>query len=215
MEDSAIDVVLDQGGPTGRSVRIPLEPFTLDRRDDPGRPADRRVPQPLRAGRTPRGLPRRTTSSEIVRRAARRLRFPIDDDAAALVSARSRGVPRVALRIQRRVRDLAQVRELPSIDLATASEGMDRLRIDALGLEDMDRRILRALIDRGEPTGLKTLAALVDESEDTLSEVFEPHLLRCGLIDRTPRGRVATRQAHAHLGIDAAPPPAGELPFEV
>ncbi len=213
MEDSAIDVVLDQGGPTGRSVRIRLEPFTLIG-------ATTREGLLTGAFRSRFGLVERLEAypendiHEILRRAATRLQFPIEEDAATLIAGRSRGVPRVALRIQRRVRDLAQVREHATIDAATAREGLDRLRIDALGLEDMDRRILRALIDRGEPTGLKTLAAIVDESEDTLAEVFEPHLLRCGMIDRTPRGRVATRRAREHLGLDGpAQPEAGALPF--
>lgn len=214
MEDSAIDIVLDQGGPTGRSVRIRLEPFTL---------VGATTREGLLTGpfRSRFGLVERLEIypveeiREIIERAAGRLEFPIELEAAELLASRSRGVPRVALRIQRRVRDLAQVRDLEQVDVATAHEGLERLRIDALGLEDMDRRVLRALIDRGEPTGLKTLAALVDESEDTLSEVFEPHLLRCGLIDRTPRGRVATKRARTHLGLEAAPPSSDrELPFE-
>ncbi|MCA8944034.1 MAG: Holliday junction branch migration DNA helicase RuvB [Planctomycetes bacterium] len=213
MEDSAIDVVLDQGGPTGRSVRIRLEPFTL---------VGATTREGLLSGafRSRFGMVERLEVyptdeiHEIIARASVRLAFPIDDDAAALIASRSRGVPRVALRIQRRIRDLAQVRDADRVDFATAEEGLGRLRIDELGLEDMDRRLLRALIERGEPTGLKTLPALVDESEDTLCEVFEPHLLRCGLIDRTPRGRVATSRARAHLGIGPASPNDGELPFE-
>src|SRR5690606_15053662 len=151
---------------------------------------------------------------EILRRAAVRLGVVIDDDAAALIAGRSRGVPRVALRMQRRVRDLAQVEGLPRIDLPVTQRALERLRIDELGLEDMDRRILRALIERGEAVGLKTLAAIVDEAEDTLEEVFEPHLIRCGLLARTPRGRVATPRAFEHLGIHPTGPFAGTLPFE-
>jgi Holliday junction DNA helicase RuvB len=136
----------------------------------------------------------------------------LEPDAGALLAGRSRGVPRMALRVLRRARDLAQVRGRSGIDLASARECLERLRIDGLGLEEIDRRILRALVDRVEPTGLKTLAAVVDEAEDTLEEVFEPHLLRCGLIARTPRGRVATARAFEHLGLRPRPG-AAELPF--
>jgi Holliday junction DNA helicase RuvB len=110
----------------------------------------------------------------------------------------------VALRITRRARDQAQVEGNDRDDLPVTERCLKRLGIDQLGLEDLDRRILRALAQRAEPTGLKTLAAMVDEAEDTLEEVFEPHLLRCGLLVRTPRGRLATPRAHEHLGL---PPP--------
>jgi holliday junction DNA helicase RuvB len=120
----------------------------------------------------------------------------------------------MALRILRRVRDLAQVLAKPSIDAQTAIEGLARLRIDALGLEEVDRRLLRALVQSGDAVGLKTLAAMIDEAEDTLEEVLEPHLIRCGLLARTPRGRVATARTYEHLGMPApkAARP-GELPF--
>jgi Holliday junction DNA helicase RuvB len=152
----------------------------------------------------------------IIERAAARLGFAIDADAAAELARRARGVPRIALRLQRRIRDLAQVERLPRVDLAITRRGLERLRIDELGLEDMDRKVLLALIDRGAPTGLKTLAAIVDEAEDTIEEVFEPHLLRCGLIVRTPQGRIATARAFEHLGIGpgrAAGGGSGVLPF--
>ena len=151
---------------------------------------------------------------EILMRAARRLAVAIENRAAEVIARCSRGVPRVALRIQRRVRDLAQVRGAGRIDGPTTEDGLSRLRIDHLGLEEMDRRILRALAERGEPIGLKTLAAMVDEAEDTLEEVFEPHLLRCGLIERTPRDRVATSRGLEHLGLAPGPTPEGQLPFE-
>lgn len=213
MEDSAIDVVLEQG-PAGRSVRVTLAPFTL---------VGATTREGLLSGafRSRFGLVERLEPypaddiREILGRAADRLGVELDRDAAELLAGRSRGVPRMALRILRRVRDLAQVQGSGRIDATVATEGLGRLKIDALGLEEMDRRILRALIDRGEPTGLKTLAAMVDESEDTLEHVFEPHLLRCGLISRTPRGRTATRRAHEHLGLPSPEQPGpGELPFE-
>ena len=152
---------------------------------------------------------------KILARAATLLRCSLSDEAATLLAARSRGVPRLALRILRRVRDLAQVEGTEGIDPSVAERGLARLGIDHLGLEEMDRKILRALARHGEAVGLKTLAAIVDESEDTLEDVFEPHLIRCGLLTRTPRGRMATPAAYEHLGLDAAEPGpgTGELPF--
>jgi Holliday junction DNA helicase RuvB len=154
---------------------------------------------------------------EILERAARCLQLPLNEDAAALLAARSRGVPRLGLRILRRVRDLAQVEGNGQVDRPLAEAGLARLGIDHLGLEEMDRKILRALTTRGEAVGLKTLAAMVDESEETLEDVFEPHLIRCGMLSRTARGRVATPEAYLHLGLDPrldAGPAPGELPFQ-
>ena len=211
MEDHAIDVSIDRGGETGRLVRLSLQPFTL-------------VAATTREGllsgplRTRFGLVERLEPypqheiSRILEGAAKRLQVGLQPDAGEVLASRSRGVPRLALRVLRRARDSAQVSGKDCIDLDSARECLERLRIDALGLEEMDRRILRALIDRVEPTGLKTLAAVVDEAEDTLEEVFEPHLLRCGLIARTPRGRIATARAFEHLGMRPRPGPA-ELPF--
>jgi len=213
IEDHAIDVVLDSG-PGGRSVRLAVQPFTLvgaTTREGLLTPAFR-----SRFGIVERLEPYPPADIErILQRAAQRLDVELDGDAAALLSQRSRGVPRMALRILRRVRDLAQVQGQGRIDLAVANEGLARLRIDHLGLEEMDRKLLRALAQRGEPVGIKTLAAMVDEAEDTLEDVFEPHLIRCGLLARTPRGRVATALAFEHLGLGPrgggrAP---GELPF--
>jgi Holliday junction DNA helicase RuvB len=209
MEDHAIDVVLDQG-PTGRSIRLTLSPFTLVG-------ATTREGLLSAAFRARFGLVERLEPyppvdiQEIVARAADRLKFPITADAASLVAERSRGVPRTALRILRRVRDVAQIQEKEQIDLTATEEGIERLGIDPLGLDQMDRKILRALIQRGEPTGLKTLAAIVEESEDTLEDVFEPHLIRCGLLSRTPRGRIATSRASEHLGMGRGRPDG--LPF--
>ena len=213
MEDHAIDVVVDSG-PAGRSVRLSLEPFTLVG-------ATTREGLLTAAFRSRFGLVERLEPyppehvEEILVRAAGRLGFPIQQDAARLLAERSRGVPRIALRLQRRVRDLAQVQGQDRIDRDAAVAGLERMRVDALGLEDLDRRILRALCERGEPVGLKTLAAVVDEAEDTIEEVFEPHLLRCGLIERTPRGRTATARAYEHLGLTIVPDreAAGRLPF--
>jgi len=199
MEDHAIDVVLDSGGPSSRSVRISLAPFTL---------VGATTREGLLSGplRSRFGLVERLETyptadiRRILERAAGLLGTRIDGAAADRLAERSRGIPRMALRLQRRVRDLAQVSGKQSIDLDAVDASLQRLRIDALGLEETDRKILRALIERREATGLKTLAAMVDESEDTIEEVFEPHLIRCGMIARTPRGRLATAKAYEHLG---------------
>ncbi len=213
MEDQAVDIIIDSG-PGARSVRMPVAPFTLVG-------ATTREGLLTGAFRSRFGLIERLEPypvadiRRILERAAELLDLPIDDNAAELLARHSRGVPRHALRIQRRVRDLAQVQRRDRIDLEVSREGLHRLRIDHLGLEEMDRKILRALIERGEAIGLKTLAAMVDEAEDTLEEVFEPHLIRCGLITRTPRGRIATLKAFEHLGVEpGAKPGEAELPFE-
>jgi Holliday junction DNA helicase RuvB len=212
MEDHAIDVVLDPG-PTGRSVRLGVQPFTLVG-------ATTREGLLTAAFRSRFGIVERLEPypngdiEQILLRASKRLGVVLEPAAGALCAERARGTPRMALRILRRVRDLAQVHGRPAIDAATATEGLARLRIDALGLEEVDRRLLRALVQHGDAVGLKTLAAMIDEAEDTLEEVLEPHLIRCGLLARTPRGRVATARTYEHLGMPAprAPRP-GELPF--
>jgi holliday junction DNA helicase RuvB len=211
MEDHAIDVVLDPG-PSGRSVRLGVQPFTLVGATT--REGLLSAPFRSRFGIVERLEPYPVRDIEqILLRAAKRLGVGIEPDAATLCAGRSRGTPRMALRILRRIRDLAQIHERASIDAATADEGLERLRIDALGLEEVDRKLLRALIQRGDAVGLKTLAAMIDEAEDTLEDVLEPHLIRCGLLARTPRGRVATARAHEHLGLPSRPSASGELPF--
>ncbi len=211
MEDHAIDVVLDPG-PSGRSVRLGVQPFTLVG-------ATTREGLLTAAFRSRFGIVERLEPypnadiEQILLRAAVRLQVNLDPAAAALCAERSRGTPRMSLRILRRVRDLAQVQQKDRIDAAAAEEGLQRLRIDALGLEEVDRRLLRALVQRGDAVGLKTLAAMIDEAEDTLEEVLEPHLIRCGLLARTPRGRVATPRTYEHLGLEAPKTRPGELPF--
>ncbi len=215
MEDHAIDLVLDPNGPASRSVRLSLAPFTL---------VGATTREGLLSGplRSRFGLVERLETyapaeiGRILARAAKLLGCPVEDDAAALLAARSRGVPRMALRLQRRVRDRAQIDGKARIDTEAVEQTLEQLGIDALGLEGADRKILAALTDRGEPVGLKTLAAMVDEAEDTIEDVFEPHLIRCGLIARTARGRIATARAYQHLGL--RPPAArqtsgGTLPF--
>ena len=142
----------------------------------------------------------------IVRRSARVLDVAIDEDGAAAIAARSRGTPRIANRLLRRVRDVAQVRGRPAVDGEVAHEALALLEVDTLGLDDLDRKILRRLADtfEGRPVGLGTLADAVGESPDTIEDVYEPYLLQAGLLARTPRGRVATPRAFRHLGL--APP---------
>jgi Holliday junction DNA helicase RuvB len=212
MEDHAIDVVLDPG-PSGRSVRLGVQPFTLVG-------ATTREGLLTAAFRSRFGIVERLEPyppadiERILLRAAGRLQVTLEAQAASLCAERSRGTPRMALRILRRVRDLAQVQKKATIDAVVAREGLERLRIDHLGLEEVDRKLLRALTQRGEPIGLKTLAAMIDEAEDTLEDVLEPHLIRCGLLARTPRGRIATAAAYEHLGQKAPTERKnGELPF--
>lgn len=211
MEDHAIDVVLDPG-PSGRSVRLGVQPFTLVG-------ATTREGLLTAAFRSRFGIVERLEPyppadiEQILMRAAKRLGVVLDSAAATICAERCRGTPRMALRILRRVRDLAQIQQKERIDADAAQEGLHRLRIDHLGLEEVDRRLLRALVQHGDAVGLKTLAAMIDEAEDTLEEVLEPHLIRCGLLSRTPRGRVATARTYDHLGIEPPKTRPGELPF--
>ncbi|MBL8736856.1 MAG: Holliday junction branch migration DNA helicase RuvB [Planctomycetes bacterium] len=211
MEDHAIDVVLDPG-PSGRSVRLGVQPFTLVG-------ATTREGLLTAAFRSRFGIVERLEPypskdvEQILLRAASRLQVVLEPSAASLCAGRSRGTPRVALRILRRVRDLAQMQQKASIDVAVAEEALQRLRIDALGLEELDRKLLRALVERGDAIGLKTLAAMLDEAEDTIEEVLEPHLIRCGLLARTPRGRIATPRTYEHLQMPTPKQKPGELPF--
>ncbi|MGL4651276.1 MAG: Holliday junction DNA helicase RuvB C-terminal domain-containing protein, partial [Caldilineaceae bacterium] len=135
---------------------------------------------------------------------AAKLEMPIEDEGALEMARRSRGTPRVALRLLRRVRDYAQVRADGHITLKVAQEALALLDIDWLGLDDLDRRVLEAIILKfnGGPVGLDTLAASISEEADTIMDVVEPYLLQLGFLDRTPRGRVATRAAYAHMGVN-------------
>ncbi|HEX2503572.1 MAG TPA: Holliday junction branch migration DNA helicase RuvB [Miltoncostaeaceae bacterium] len=205
MEDFQLDVVLGQG-PSARTLRLDLPRFTLIG-------ATTRtglLTTPLR-GRF--GVLHRLDYYDaddlaaIVRRSARLLGVAIDDEGSTALAARSRGTPRIANRLLRRVRDVAQVRGHPAIDRAVAEEALELLEVDELGLDDLDRQLLRRLAQtfEGRPVGLGTLADSVGESPDTIEDVYEPYLLQEGLLKRTPRGRVATPRAYRHLGL---PPPA-------
>src|SRR3984957_15100269 len=145
-----------------------------------------------------------TELGSIVRRSARLLEVSIDVEGSSEIARRARGTPRIANRLLRRVRDFAQVRAAGTIDLATAQAALALLEVDAHGFDELDRRLLRTIIEKydGGPVGLNTLAAALAEEQDALEEVYEPFLIQIGFLDRTPRGRVATRLAYEHLGIE-------------
>ena len=200
MEDFALDIIIGKG-PAARSIRIDLAPFTLIG-------ATTRAGQlstPLRdrfgvISRLELYTPEELTA--IVCRSAGILGYNINADGAHEIAARSRGTPRIANRLLKRVRDFAQVKGLDEIGSDIASSALARLEIDELGLDNIDRRMLEAIIDfyGGGPVGLETLAATVGEEAVTLEDVYEPYLIQIGFIARTPRGRCATRLAYAHLG---------------
>ncbi len=210
MEDHALDLVIGEG-PSARSIRIDLAPFTL-------------VAATTRAGllanplRDRFGIPVRLdfyTPSELQRvltGAARRLGLCLDEDAAAEIAGRSRGTPRIAGRLLRRVRDFAAAEGASAIDRACAARGLDRLEVDAVGLDALDRRYLAALIEHygGGPAGVETLSYAIAEARDSVEDVIEPFLLQQGFIQRTPRGRLACAKAYAHLGLTPPIMPAAQ-----
>jgi holliday junction DNA helicase RuvB len=203
MEDYVLDIMIGQG-PGARSVKMPLQPYTLVG-------ATTRtglLTSPLRARF---GIVHRLDYysehdiEEIVRRSARILGVPIDDDAAVEIARRSRGTPRVANRLLRRVRDFAQVRAEGHITKTVADDALRLLEVDARGFDEIDRRLLRTIIDKfgGGPVGVGTLAAAMSEEKDTIEEIYEPFLIQIGFLDRTPRGRVATARAYEYFGLNA------------
>ena len=153
--------------------------------------------------------------SDIVKRGSRVLGITVHEDAAAEIARRSRGTPRIALRLLRRVRDVAEVRAMTSIDARIAETALDMLGLDSLGLDEGDRKILKVLVDLfdGGPVGLSTLGAALNEEVQTIEDIYEPYLIQQGLIERTPRGRKATRNAWAYLG--KTPPPEKADPWQL
>jgi len=201
MEDYEIDVVIGQG-PGARTIKIPLPPFTLvgatTKTGLVSSPLYSRFGIPLRLDYyEPADLER------IVKRSAGILGIAIGDDARTLVAKCSRGTPRIANRILRRMRDFAQVWGTGTIDSDIVRRGLESLEIDRLGLDKIDREILRTIIQKyaGGPVGSETLAISVGEAVDTLEDVYEPFLIQIGFLKRTPRGRMTTPQAWAHLGL--------------
>lgn len=201
MEDFELDWVIGQGA-AARTVRIPLPKFTLVGATTKAG----MVSSPLisRFGIIQRfGFYGREELSSIIRRSAGILNVRVDEDAALLMADCSRGTPRVANRILRRMRDFAQMEGDGVVTKAIVSKGLSRLGIDSLGLESYDREILLSVIEKfsGGPVGAETLAISIGESMDTLEDYYEPYLIQLGLLQRTPRGRVATQKAYEHLGI--------------
>ena len=201
MEDFELDWIIGQGA-AARTVRIPIPPFTLIGATTKAGS----VSSPLRSrfGFIPRfEFYSQTELSLIINRSAAILDVKIDDSAALLLAQCCRGTPRVANRVLRRMRDFAQVAHSPSITEETVRSGLARLEIDNIGLEKYDREILLSIIKNfgGGPVGAETLAISIGEGIDTLEDYYEPYLIQCGLIQRTPRGRIATSRAYEHLGL--------------
>lgn len=202
MEDYELDWIIGQGA-AARTVRIPIPNFTL-------------VGATTKAGMVSSPLISRFgivqrfsfyTEEElasIIKRSAKILNVNVDEDAALLMASSSRGTPRVANRILRRMRDFAQVYSNGVITKQVVTSGLDKLEIDTLGLERYDREILLSIINNygGGPVGAETLAISIGESVDSLEDYYEPYLIQCGLIQRTPRGRIVTDKARTHLGLE-------------
>jgi Holliday junction DNA helicase RuvB len=211
MEDQALDIVIGKG-PSARSVRLKLPPITVIGATT--RLALMTAPLRARFGAHLRVDFYPVAAIElIVSRAAQLLNTPIDEDALSEVARRARGTPRVALRLLRRVRDFAQVRGDGRVTHPLAVGALSLLEVDPLGLDDIDRRTLRAIIEKfnGGPVGLETLAASISEESDTIMDVVEPYLLQLGFLDRTPRGRIATARAYAHFGLPYGRADQGQL----
>jgi Holliday junction DNA helicase RuvB len=202
MEDFELDIMIGQG-PSARSVKVPVKPFTL-------------IGATTRAGlltsplRARFGIVQRldfytaADLEEIVRRSARILGVDLELDAARELASRARGTPRVANRLLRRVRDFAEVRADGRITLEVAHAALRLLEVDERGFDDLDRRLLRTIIDKygGGPVGLNSLAASIGEDAEALEDIYEPYLMQIGFLDRTPRGRVATARAYEYFGLD-------------
>jgi holliday junction DNA helicase RuvB len=202
LEDYEVDIVIGQG-PSARTVKMRLERFTL-------------IGATTRTGlltsplRSRFGIVHRlefytaADLEEIIRRSARILAIPVDDAAAVEIAKRSRGTPRIANRLLRRVRDFAQVRAAGTVTLEVANAALKLLEVDENGFDETDRKLLRTIIEKfgGGPVGLNTIAAAISEEKDAIEDIYEPFLIQVGFLDRTPRGRVATPLAYAFLGLE-------------
>ncbi|MDD3826798.1 MAG: Holliday junction branch migration DNA helicase RuvB [Anaerolineae bacterium] len=201
MEDFSLDIVIGKG-PGARSIRLSLPHFTVIGATT--RLALMTAPLRARFGAVYRlDFYDPAAMEAIVRRSATILDVEIDEAGVGEIARRARGTPRVANRLLKRVRDYAQVRAGGAITRDVAEEALVLLEVDPLGLDDIDRRVLYTIIEKfdGGPVGLETIAAALSEEADTIMDVVEPYLLQLGFLDRTPRGRVATRRAYEHLGI--------------
>jgi holliday junction DNA helicase RuvB len=203
MEDYELDIIIGQG-PSARSVKVPLQKFTL-------------IGATTRAGlltsplRARFGIVHRldfyneSDIEEIVRRSSRILDVQVDADAAHEIARRSRGTPRIANRLLRRVRDFAQVRADGRVTADVARAAMQLLEVDDQGFDEVDRKLLRTIIDKfnGGPVGVNSIAAAINEEKDAIEDIHEPFLIQAGFLDRTPRGRVATARAYGYFGLTA------------
>ena len=203
MEDYELDIVIGQG-PSARSVKVPVQRFTL-------------IGATTRAGlltsplRSRFGIVHRldfyeaNDVEEIVRRSAKILGVVIDDEARQEIGRRSRGTPRIVNRLLRRVRDYAQVRADGRITAEVARAALELLEVDELGFDEVDRKLLRTIIDKfsGGPVGVNSLAAAISEEKDAIEDIYEPFLIQAGFLDRTPRGRIATARAYEYFGLTA------------
>jgi len=203
LEDFEVDIVIGQG-PSARTMKMRLERFTL-------------IGATTRTGlltsplRSRFGIQHRlefytpADLEEIVRRSARILNVPLEDMAAAEVAGRSRGTPRIANRLLRRVRDYAQVRADGRVTLDVARAALKMLEVDEHGFDEIDRKLLRTIIDKfgGGPVGIGSIAAAISEEKDAIEDIYEPFLIQNGFLDRTPRGRVATERAYGYFGLHA------------
>lgn len=206
MEDFCLDIVIGKG-PTARSVRLDLPPFTL-------------VGATTRAGALSAPLRDRfgvlgrleyykeDELKNIVKRTAELFDTEIDDQSAGEIARRARGTPRIANRLLRRVRDFAQVKGDGSINLNLAKEALELLQVDRLGLDHIDHKLLKGIIEkfRGGPVGLDTIAASIGEEAETIEDVYEPYLLQIGFLQRTPRGRMVTPKVYHHFGMEVPSP---------
>ena len=203
MEDYELDIVIGQG-PSARSVKVPVQRFTL-------------IGATTRAGlltsplRSRFGIVHRldfyeaADVEEIVRRSAKILEVAIDDEARKEIGRRSRGTPRIVNRLLRRVRDYAQVRADGRISAEVARAAMELLEVDDLGFDEVDRKLLRTIIEKfsGGPVGVNSLAAAISEEKDAIEDIYEPFLIQAGFLDRTSRGRIATARAYEYFGLTA------------
>ena len=202
MEDYALDIIIGKG-PSARSIRLDLPKFTL-------------IGATTRAGMLTSPLRDRfgvisrlemysaVELQTIVKRSAGILNIPISNDGAIEIAKRSRGTPRIANRLLKRIRDFAQVENLSTIEKPIADRGLNALEVDAIGLDAVDRKLLLAIIKKfaGGPVGLDTLSSCISEEKETIEDVYEPFLLQLGFINKTPRGRVATKAAYEHLSLE-------------
>lgn len=199
MEDFSLSILISREG-ASRSLNMPLPPFTLVGATT--RSGDLSSPLRARFGITSKiDFYKEDELGKIIKRTSRVLEMDIDEKALALLAKRSRGTPRIANRLYRRVRDFASYEGLDKIDVAITEKALTALKIDELGLDDVDKRYLSVIIERfrGGPVGLEAIASAIGEEVTNLEDVYEPYLVMTGLINRTPRGRVATQKAYEHL----------------